>query len=300
MDNQHKTQLYCGTLLQQGVKSVANKQRRNVRDIQGEIGQSLLGGYSGDAIAKWSRGHIPGDFVSHVEKLVQYCVTYGFVGRSWAQSLLIQARHPAPGDVLARLFADAPRSRIFLCYADNVQPDSHIAQTLSEKLRQHHHIFFDQAQQASPDGIALSINELKQADFVIALLSARSIADEMLLFQLEEIHRLRETNSGRPLLFTVRLAYAGTFPEPTETYLDHSSLDIIWRTIEDTPRLVEDIRQAILGKMPIAGIAKQPRQTDQTIDMLPLCLWLPVSPWRCRKAPCRLTPLSISKERRIA
>ncbi len=88
-------------LLKEGINSVANRQGWTVRAVHEKIGDKL--GYAPDTVGYWKRGHPPTDR-ERVEFLVEYCATYGWVDKAWAQSFLEQTRHPDLKAVLDRLF----------------------------------------------------------------------------------------------------------------------------------------------------------------------------------------------------
>lgn len=244
-----------GELLDEGISSVAKRQRKTIAGVEREIADRL--GYSPHTVQHWRRGNVPQD-PQHVEELVRYCVLHGRVNREWTQSLLTQARYARPGGLLKEFFPlrASKRSRIFVCYERGVEPDQSVALQVSQALSEDYEVFFEQATSASPRWVAWVKTELERSNFLVVLLSAESVNNEVVLLELEMAHDLIEKQSGRPMLLPVRLAYRKPFQEPLSTYLDALNW-AFWGSDEDTPRLIEDLKQALSGgALPIDEKAK--------------------------------------------
>jgi hypothetical protein len=98
--------------------------------------------------------------------------------------------------------------------------------------------------------------ELRQADFLIAFLSAQSIHSEMIEAEIAKAHRLAQQQGGRPTILPIRLAYREPFKYPLSAYLDPINW-AYWQSPEDTPRLIEELKRAISGsQLPINEQAK--------------------------------------------
>ena len=103
---------------------------------------------------------------------------------------------------------------------------------------------------------------LEQSDFLITFLSAESVHSEMVLGEIETAHRLMRT-SGRPVILPVRLGYRELFVYPLSAYLN----PINWalrETPADTPRLLEELQQAITG----AGLSINSESAKRDITVL--------------------------------
>jgi tetratricopeptide (TPR) repeat protein len=110
-----------GRLLNEGIFSVTKRQGKNKRFIESEIAQEL--GFAVHTVERWQRGHVPNE-PEHVAFLVRYCVTYGRVGRSLAESILIQARYPDREKLLKELFpsSEDPPGYFFPRVYQNLPP----------------------------------------------------------------------------------------------------------------------------------------------------------------------------------
>ncbi len=234
-----------GELLDEGVSSVARRQRKTIAGVEAELADRL--GYSSHTIQHWRRGNIP-QKSQHVEEVVRYCVQYGRVDREWSQSLLTQAGYAHHGVLLNELFPHGrtKRSRVFVCYERAAEPDESVALQVSQALSEEYAVFFDQATSLSPHWVERVKTELERSDVVVAFLSAESINSEVVLLELEMAHELREKQSGRPVLLPVRLAYQESIQEPLNAYLDARNW-AFWGSGLDTPRLIDDLQRALAG-----------------------------------------------------
>ena len=91
-------------LLSEGLSSVARRQGKRLGNVVEEVAKSL--GYTYHTVQNWLyRGKLP-QYPEQVALLVRYCVTYGRVGRGWANSLLTQACYPHREILLDELFPE--------------------------------------------------------------------------------------------------------------------------------------------------------------------------------------------------
>jgi hypothetical protein len=88
--------------------------------------------------------------------------------------------------------------------------------------------------------------ELRQADFLITFLAAESIHSEMVVGEVATAQRLAKEQGGRPANLPVQLAYREPFQYPLSAYLNSINWTL-WQSHEDTPRLMEELTQAISG-----------------------------------------------------
>jgi DNA-binding Xre family transcriptional regulator len=97
-----------GDLLSEGISSAARRQQKKIQGVEYEIGNALeVSVYS---VQRWRRGYIPTK-LEQVAFLVRYCVTHGRVDKSWASSILIQARYSDSQALLQQLFPASPQSQ---------------------------------------------------------------------------------------------------------------------------------------------------------------------------------------------
>lgn len=92
-----------GTLLSEGIASVAGKQQKDVGQVEVDLAESLT--YSHHTIQRWKRGYLPKE-TEHLAFLVRYCVQQGRVDQEWARSILTQSRYYDQGALIQELFPD--------------------------------------------------------------------------------------------------------------------------------------------------------------------------------------------------
>ncbi|MEK6279328.1 MAG: AAA-like domain-containing protein [Acidobacteriota bacterium] len=134
--------------------------------------------------------------------------------------------------------------RIFISYKRN-SPDEKVAREVYEALNQIHAVFIDQSVTVGANWATRIEAELHRSDFLIALLSAKSVDSEMVQAELETAFRLQK-QFGRPIILPVRLAYLEPYQYPLSAYLNHVSW-AFWKGPEDTQRLIEELERGISG-----------------------------------------------------
>ncbi|MBN1994605.1 MAG: AAA-like domain-containing protein [Anaerolineae bacterium] len=148
------------------------------------------------------------------------------------------------------------RVSIFISYKRNVDPDEAIASQILQAFNQKHNVFIDQTMLVGERWAERIEAELRQADFLIAILSAQSIHSEMIEAEIAKANHLAQQHGGRPIILPVRLAYRKPFQYPLSAYLDPLNW-AFWQGPEDTPRLIEELSRAISGgQLPIGDQAK--------------------------------------------
>jgi hypothetical protein len=141
---------------------------------------------------------------------------------------------------------NARRKRIFISYKRGATPDEQLALQFVEALRVKHDVFIDQAIPVGTDWVKRIDAELRRADFLIILLSERSIHSEMLKGEIETAHHVATLQGGRPAILPVRVAYRELFQYPLSAYLDKLNW-AFWGDQKDTPRLLAELERAIAG-----------------------------------------------------
>jgi serine/threonine protein kinase len=168
----------------------------------------------------------------------------GTLDRQTQVSKLISTPTFAPTEAIA---PDHPqRTRIFISYKRDVDPDESVAQQVFEALSHQYDVFIDQTLLVGAPWAKRIEAELRQCDFLIVFLSAESIHSDMVLAEIELAHRLAQEQGGRPAILPVRMAYREPFRYPLSIYLDPINW-AFWQNNEDTPRLIAELRQAIFG-----------------------------------------------------
>ncbi|MBW4470888.1 MAG: AAA-like domain-containing protein [Stenomitos rutilans HA7619-LM2] len=159
--------------------------------------------------------------------------------------LSVDAPSTQPKPTEPRSSDEAPR-RIFISYKRGVEPDEPIALQLFHTLSQHHQVFIDQTMTVGTRWAERIEAEIRQSDFLISLLSAQSVHSEMVLGEIETAHHLSKKQAGKPIILPIRLAYREPFVYPLSAYLNGINW-AFWENETDTPRLLQELMQAIAG-----------------------------------------------------
>lgn len=138
-----------------------------------------------------------------------------------------------------------PRSRLFISYKRGVEPDEKIALEIYRELSKTHQVFIDQTMPIGTAWAERIEQELKASDFLITFLSEQAVHSEMVLGEIETAHKLMK-ETGQPKILPVRLGYKDSFVYPLSAYLNPINW-ALWEGKADTPRLIEELRQAIAG-----------------------------------------------------
>lgn len=169
------------------------------------------------------------------------------------------------------------KRRIFISYKRKALPDEALAEHLFRALSKYHDVFIDKTMLVGTSWAECIENKIREADFLISLLSARSINSEMIKGEIEKAHQFGKEQEGRPAILPVRLAYHDPLPYALSPYLNPLNWSE-WEGDDDTPRLIEELLLAISGgtlssAMPPHGAmqdeAEQPR-IPQPLPAAPL------------------------------
>lgn len=137
------------------------------------------------------------------------------------------------------------QSHIFISYKRGAEPDESVALKIFHALSQTHDVFIDQTMAVGTPWAERIEQELQRSDFLITFLSAQSVQSEMVLGEIEKAHHLCK-ESGKPIILPVRLAYREPFVYPLSAYLNPINW-AFWEAPADTPRLIQELLQAIAG-----------------------------------------------------
>jgi hypothetical protein len=121
-----------------------------------------------------------------------------------------------------------------------------VAQHIREELSQQHYVFIDQMLPVGTRWVERLKEEIRQADFLVVLLSAQSVLSEMVLEEIRTASSLAANQGGRPVILPIRLDYRELFPNPLDSYLDPINW-AFWSGPQDTPQLIEELLNAISG-----------------------------------------------------
>lgn len=138
------------------------------------------------------------------------------------------------------------RQRIFISYKRDVEPDEPVALEVFQALSQQHEVFIDQRMLVGTRWAERIEGEIRQADFLIVFLSARSVYSEMVEQEIKMAHELAQVQGGHPAILPVRLGYRQPFQYPLSAYLNDINW-AFWQGEEDTSRLIAELIQAISG-----------------------------------------------------
>lgn len=159
--------------------------------------------------------------------------------------------------------------RIFLSYKRDVEPDEPVALQVYEALSPQHEVFIDQRMLVGTRWAERIEAELRKADFLIVFLSAQSVHSEMVEAEIKMAHTTAQVQGGRPTILPVRLAYRELFQYPLSAYLNDINW-AFWRGAEDTPRLIEELMQAVSGGELTIGEAQAKADLLQISEPSPL------------------------------
>ncbi|MDJ0676305.1 MAG: AAA-like domain-containing protein [Calothrix sp. MO_167.B42] len=164
--------------------------------------------------------------------------------------------------------------RIFVSYKRDVQPDEPIALQIVQALSSQHQVFIDQNILVGTSWAELIETEIRRADFLIVLLSEHSVHSEMVEVEIQMAHKFAQEQSGKPAILPVRLAYRQPFQYPLSAYLNHINW-AYWNGEQDTPRIIEELNQAIRGEQ--LSISEAQAKTDLLQESKPSPLPRPFS-----------------------
>ena len=173
-------------------------------------------------------------------------------------------------DQMPVLIAGLNRSRIFVSYKRDVQPDGQVALKIFEALNQAHDVFIDQTMTVGTVWAERIKAEIQRSDFLITLLSADSVHSEMVRGEIELAHQVSKAQigkaQGKPMILPIRLGYREPFAYPLSEFLNEINW-AFWDSPADTDRLIEELRRAIAGEPLSIGTAQA--KTDLTAAVQP-------------------------------
>ena len=145
-------------------------------------------------------------------------------------------------------------ARVFISFS-HVEPDVTVAHALSKALEGMHEVFIDTKIPLGATWGNVIEESLGHADWLIALVSAKSATSAMVVTEVETAHRLN-VERGRPILLPVRLGDIGALHYPLSAYVSRFQ-QAEWRTHADTPMLVTRVVEALNAPPQRRAIASQ-------------------------------------------
>jgi hypothetical protein len=175
--------------------------------------------------------------------------------------------------------------RVFVSYKRGVEPDQLVVSQVVRALESRHTVFLDEKILPSVDWGRWIEERIRESHFLIAFLTAQSVVSEMVKAEIELAYTLAQQH-GHPRIVPVRLAYHDDFVYPLSAYLNRIQW-AQWNSLEDTPRLLDQLQQVIEGHsvadqttgvgrpgraspdpIPPPTPAAQPRQPDTSFELL--------------------------------
>jgi len=141
-----------------------------------------------------------------------------------------------------------PPSRIFVSYKRNVEPDQSVVGQVAQALAQQHVVFIDQKIPLGVEWGKWIQERISESDFLLTFLTAESVRSEMVVDEIRLAHELAPRQGGRPRILPVRLAYREPFEYPLSAYLNRIQW-ALWDRDTDTPRLIDEVIQAVSGQL---------------------------------------------------
>jgi NB-ARC domain len=215
-------------LVDEGIWSVAKKQRKNVQGVELDLTTQLreAGFPVADAAVKdWRlRGIVPHD-PRLIELLARYCVKLGRLNRAWGESLLHQARYPDREALVNDLFPDPALSPGPPSAPPPPRPPPHPAEFVGREAE-----------------VARVMQGIEERWPVISIFGFAGIGKTSLA--LEASHRcLAGPALGRLPLFK-GVVWISTSDRPEQKVWLTEVLDTIARTWGYTPQMAQDQKQA--------------------------------------------------------
>lgn len=153
-------------------------------------------------------------------------------------------------------------AKIFISYKRNTEPDTPVATAVYDALRDTHEVFIDTTIQVGQKWAERIQQAIKESDYLISLLSGSSVHSEMVLAEIETAHHHGKAH-GIPAILPVRLNYDEPLVYPLSAYLNPLQW-AIWTNDKDTPRLIEELKQAISGGHLLADVTSGITTTSRT------------------------------------
>jgi AAA-like domain/TIR domain len=157
--------------------------------------------------------------------------------------------------------SSAEQASIFISYKHKAEPDQTVVDHVILALEPHHTIFIDKKILPSLEWGKWIQERISESDFLIVFLTAQSARSEMVRAEIQLAHEMAQKGDGNPKIIPIRLAWYEDFDYPLSAYLNHIQW-AEWDSEADTPRLIEQLRQAIAGQSVIFEPAQT--RTDQT------------------------------------
>ncbi len=144
-------------------------------------------------------------------------------------------------------------AKIFISYKRNIEPDTPVATAVYEALRQEHEVFIDTTIQVGEKWAERIQKAIKESDYLITFLSEHSVNSEMVIAETETAYH-HGKEYGKPSILPVRLNFREPLVYPLSAYLNPLQW-ALWEKDANTPKLVEELKEAISGGQLLADNA---------------------------------------------
>jgi class 3 adenylate cyclase len=192
----------------------------------GDAGHILLSGVVRDLLGQvgaWPLHDLGECEVKHGERLHLFSLYTDEVGNPALPEKLrgrVTAAGPA-GTAPPGISPAGAAVRVALLYKRQAHPDEELLQRLETQLTaQGFSVFVDRHLPIGVEWAKEIERQVRAADAVVPLLSAASIASEMLLYEVQIAHDAAQQQHGKPRLLPIRVEFTGPLPEPLAAILD--------------------------------------------------------------------------------
>ena len=141
------------------------------------------------------------------------------------------------------------RAQLYISYMRDEPSDARLASTLFSYFQENGFEVLNAQPSHSlkPDWAGRIDGDIQQADYMIALLSEKSVKSEMVLEEVKIAHRTSESAGGRPMILPVKLNKAVRYIYPLDSYLAQLNW-AVWSGEMDTATLGELLIGAMDGE----------------------------------------------------
>lgn len=155
------------------------------------------------------------------------------------------------------------RRRFFVSYRHGAPDDVELARYLARELEAAgHEVFIDTALMVGTDWVVEIGERIGWCDFLVVLLSQRSLHSEMVQAEIRQAHQRRQ-REGKPKILPLRVGYEGPLDYELDAYLARRQ-QALWRTAADSPRILREILAQVLdeGREPTAAALSSSQPLD--------------------------------------
>ncbi len=159
--------------------------------------------------------------------------------------------------------------KIAVLHRRNAEPDTSLARTVENKLAAAgHEVFVDREVSVDLEWAQEIERQIYEADVVIPLLSASSIASEMLTYEVELAWRAQSERAGNPHILPVRVAFDDELPVELGRIVN-SLPTCDWAGADDDERLVSSVLGGLVPPQ-VASTATSLTRIEPPMGAVPL------------------------------